>query len=430
MADFTFTPISNSNGPYKLFVESSINDAGTVAFEGIQSYCESIGGDCLQVGTTTPPAAIFTGNGNGSTTTIIDKSSYGGFSGYNSATFFAPSINNAGTTAFAASVYNSGQLVVPGPTAVLSGSGGPINTVAYSSQPFSFALVNPNGNPNDFSNYGAAGNFVTAAIINNAGTVAYVKGQNGETGIYSTTRGGATTTIADTSGPLSNFYNGGFFVTRNANPFSAYTLPDINDQGTVAFNATLDTGGRGIFTGNGQQTTKIADTSEGFTYFSSPSINDSGTLAFNAGLNTGDSAIFASTDGKLTTIADTSGSFSSFRSDVAINELGKVAFLADLDNNSRGLFTGSKDLGFKEVIAVGDTLGGSTVTQLRISRNGLNDAGQIAFDAVLADGSQSIFRAEPVPEPSDGIISVLALAIFSMVGYRWRRRIRFAKHTR
>ena len=105
MADFTFTPISNSSGFYKLFVESSINDAGTVTFEGIQGYCTSIGGDCLQVGTTTPPGAIFTSNGNGSTTTIIDKSTDGGFSGYNSATFFAPSINNAGTTAFAASAY-------------------------------------------------------------------------------------------------------------------------------------------------------------------------------------------------------------------------------------------------------------------------------------------------------------------------------------
>ena len=138
---------------------------------------------------------------------------------------------------------------MPGPTAALSGSGGPINTVAYSSQPFSFALVNPNGDPNDFSNYGAAGNFVTAAVNNNAGTVAYVKGQNGETGIYTTNKSGATTTIADTSGPLSNFFNGGLFVTRNVNPFSAYTLPDINDQGTVAFNASFDTGGKGIFTG-------------------------------------------------------------------------------------------------------------------------------------------------------------------------------------
>ena len=183
--------------------------------------------------------------------------------------------------------------------------------------------------------------------------------------------------------------------------------------------------------GNGQQTTKVADTSEGFTYFSSPSINDSGTVAFNAGLNTGGSAIFTSSSGLLTAIADTNnGYFKSFNSDVAINQQGAVAFLADLDNQGSGLFTGSKDLGYKEVIAVGDALGGSTVSQLRISRNGINDAGQIAFDAVLADGSQRIFRAEPVPEPGDGIISVLALAIFGTVSYRWRRRIRFAKHNR
>lgn len=429
MADFNFTQISNNNGFYNLFVESSINDAGTVTFEAIERTCESIGGDCLQIGTTTPPAAIFTGNGDGSTTFIVDRSSYGGFSGYNSAVFFSPSTNNAGTTVLAASAYNSGQLIVPGPTAVLSGSGGgSTNTVAYSSTPFSITLVDPNV-PFDVNNLAATGEFVSAPTINNAGTVAFVAGQNGETGIYSTSSGGAIT-IADTSGPLSNFYVGGLYVTRNANPFSAYTLPTINDSGTVAFNAGLDTGGRGIFTGSGGDLTTIADTTSGrFTYFSSPTLNDSGTVAFNAGLTTGGSSIFTSSDGNLTTIADTSGSFNSFISDVAINEPGNVAFLADLDNGTTGIFTGS-DSGFNEVIAVGDTLGGSTVTQLRISRNGLNDAGQIAFDAVLADGTQRVFRADPIAVPESGSSALFALAILGMVGIRWRRRMQFAKHAR
>lgn len=425
MADFNFTQISDSNGLYPRYGNPSINDAGTLTFEGFPGFCNAIGGDCLQTGTNAPPAAILTGNGNGPNTTIINRSIYPGFSGYDSGVFFSASTNNSGTTVLAASGFNYGQLAASGPSAVITVNDGQINNAAYSSDPFRITLVNFNG-PFDNSNLAATGNFASAPGINNAGTVAYVAGQNDgqnqTTTLFTQTSDGDITPIADTSGFLSNFYLGGLNVQRGQGPFASYTLPSINDEGTVAFNAGLDTGGSAIFTGSGGQLTTIADTNSGFTYLSAPTLNDSETVAFNGGF-AGGSGVFTSSNGQITTIAETSGIFSDFRSDVALNELGQVTFLADLDNGRTAIFTGS-DSGLNEVIAVGDSLGGSTVTQLFISHDGLNDAGQVAFDAVLADGSQRVFRADPIAVPESNGSALFALAILGIVGLRWGRQKR------
>lgn len=66
----------------------------------------------------------------------------------------------------------------------------------------------------------------------------------------------AITLIADTSGPFSSF---GADLSNAG--------PGINDRGTVAFRANLDTGGSGIFTGSGGPLTTIADTSGSFRSF-------------------------------------------------------------------------------------------------------------------------------------------------------------------
>ncbi|WP_189525066.1 DUF7453 family protein [Nostoc sp. 'Peltigera membranacea cyanobiont' 232] len=91
----------------------------------------------------------------------------------------------------------------------------------------------------------------------------------------------------------------------------------------------------------------------------------------------------------------------------------RVAFLANLSTGGEGIFTGA-DISQDKVIATGDTLLGSTVTQLGFSSQGLNNSGQIAFYATLADGISGIFRADPqtiqsqlVPESTNtwGIIT-------------------------
>jgi hypothetical protein len=152
----------------------------------------------------------------------------------------------------------------------------------------------------------------------------------------------------------------------------------------VAFQAVLDTGGVGIFTGSGGATTSIVDSSGLFSFFGGPAINDEGTVAFLANLNTG----------------------------------------------GEGIFTGSGSVTNK-VIATGDTLFGSTVTQLFFYNEGLNNTGQLAFFARLADGTSGIFRADPestsepqpVPEPTSAL-GLLAVGLLGVGMWRKRQQLR------
>jgi hypothetical protein len=114
----------------------------------------------------------------------------------------------------------------------------------------------------------------------------------------------------------------------------------INDQGTVAFKADVyqsdsyyDDLSRGIFTGNGTRdddgefiTNTITDSNGAFNSFSHPSINNSGTVAFSAVLDTGSSGVFTGNGTTTTTIADSSGAFNSFFRTPSINDFGTVAF--------------------------------------------------------------------------------------------------------
>ena len=64
----------------------------------------------------------------------------------------------------------------------------------------------------------------------------------------------------------------------------------------------------------------------------------------------------------------------------------------------------------------GDALFGSTVTDLQFYSTGLNNRGQVAFRAALADGTLGIYRADPwqaVPEPST--LAVAFSAVICMI---------------
>ncbi len=168
-------------------------------------------------------------------------------------------------------------------------------------------------------------------------------------------------------------------------PFSSIT--DVaNNTGEVTFAATRRSDNTSaIFTSRGGEPTSIVENPA-----SALGVNDNGDVA----LSSGDAIrLLDRASGLLTTIADTSGSFNSL-STPAINNDREVAFTATLNSGEKGIFTGADPVEDK-VVATGDTLEGSTVTDLNFLRSGLNNNGQIAFYAHLADGTQGIFRAEP-----------------------------------
>jgi purine-nucleoside phosphorylase len=68
--------------------------------------------------------------------------------------------------------------------------------------------------------------------------------------------------------------------------------------------------------------------------------------------------------------------------------------MALLDNGGLGIFTGP-DVVKDKVIVTGDPRAESSVSDTLLSRQSLNNNGQIAFQVTLADGRMVIVRAEP-----------------------------------
>jgi hypothetical protein len=208
--------------------------------------------------------------------------------------------------------------------------------------------------------------------------------------------------------------NGGIYaaqgssLTRISNHSAPFAYPVINNHGTVAFFAYSNEG-TSIVTGNGGPLTPIVrDKTDAFPAFvleptGTLAFNDNGTVAFISYLKGGKIGIVKADGGTFSTLAENTGAFDRF-STVALNNKGQVAFQAHMrgpnpDRPVTGIFAGPDPVADK-VLAVGDPLFNSTVTQLALWRDGLNDLGQIAFLATLADGRQVIGRTTLADPPA------------------------------
>ena len=308
---------------------------------------------------------ILTGSG-GPLTTIAEVSSIAG----------SPAINNAGTVAFTTQT-------IAGDRYIVTGSGGGLTTVIDSSGTL-FGFGQPR--------------------INDGGLVAFQASGTppggGATGPFYTIINGTVTTIGQSG-------------ARSGSDFS------MNNAGT-----TIASNGSEIFSSTGTATITIADLTGMFSGFSAPPwINDNGTVALLASLDKGGEGVFTIGAGGITMIADNSGGISTFAAGPSINNLGEVAFIAHLRTGGDGIFTGP-DLLADKVIQTGDSLFGSEVTSLSFQRPSLNDLGQVAFFATRFNGSSGIFRADPVssvPAPSTWLLFGSGLAGLTGLAY-WQRK--------
>lgn len=368
---YTFTKIADTtSGSYSSFlgIPPAINNKGTVVFFA------KLDGE---------REGVFTGNGT-TTTTIADTSGvFSSFSSY-------PSINDAGTVAFAASLNDGIDGEIPSSVGIFTSNGTTVNTIT---------TIRPQG-------FNSKYDYISLDFpsINNAGALAFRQKTN------------YTNTILTNDGiTLDQVVIGQELIQ-----------PIINDAGTVTYidNNTAGNGESTIVANDGTNKTVIGDTTgvprmSNFIKIGSTeggfSLNNKGTVAFytvtygSTGFGVGN-GIFTSNGTTRTTIADISGPFSSL-STPWINDAGTVVFLASLNQGGQGIFTGPDSLSNK-VISTGDSLFGSTVTSLSFGRGskGLNNSGQITFLAQLANGTSGIFRADPDAPPIPNPISQLALA--------------------
>ena len=368
---YTFTRVADSAedgfSPFS-FECSAINNHGDIAFRTARAPRR--GSQLIQ--------GIYRANADGSRLTTITEVGDGfDFLGQ------IPSINDLGEVSFALRDFTQRGPNFLETQSIMRGDGRkPPVTIATTEEQFN--------------------NFGFEPTVNNGGVVA-LKAQldtfdqfNLDQGLFSGEDGKRST--------LTTYY---LSSTSRFSEFGSLSRPSINDLGGIAFEAPLDgesTSGIFVTQGTGFETIAAPDPN---VNVGRPNLNDAGIVAFHRFFNdrAGEELV---TGSPLTVVADTSGPFQSFGftfvgfTPPALNNNGDVAFFADLDSGGSGIFVGPDPV-TDRVIGTGDTLDGSTVTNLRFCDEGLNDSGQLAFQATFNDPSVpegvrvAVYRATPVP---------------------------------
>jgi len=178
----------------------------------------------------------------------------------------------------------------------------------------------------------------------------------------------------------------------------------LNNHGEVAFST-----GRKVYVSDGRTTTLLTDGDKEYFLFSRPVINDHGMVIVQTASEPQEDRIVkhlvAIVDGDIHVLVSTQTRFQDLVSSHALNNDGHVIFSAVLDSGITGLFAGPNPE-TDAVIQQGDSLFGSIIIEGPVfSNRGFNDAGQIAFYARLADGTEGIYRADPNFPPSPGILT-------------------------
>jgi len=215
-------------------------------------------------------------------------------------------------------------------------------------------------------------------------------------------------------------------------------VPDINDAGQLAFFADIDFPSSPcdeafMRTEPGGAVVIALGTDTPCSFSSSGvvplALNEAGSVAYAP-------RIFDPIDGQIeTAFVDATKVWderipgfgnSASVSDIALSDSGTPAFRLDSTSGS-GIYTGADPVADK-VLAAGDALCGSTVTEIDFHRYGIDGSGRLALFVALADARRLIVRADPssgaggaciaVPEPSGCLAATAALFALARVARR------------
>jgi hypothetical protein len=368
---YTFTKVADSAAdgfdPFS-FGCSSINNQADIAFRA---------GRLAPDGFNTVPG-IYRINADGSLTTIAENAKRFNFIGFN------PSMNDAGQVSFAARIDGGNK---DDTESILRGEGKKLITIASTEGQFNF--------------------FGFDTSISNSGEVAFRAERDAEfdfdEGLFSG---------EGKKSPITTHYLNSSDITLDGSPArfgGRDSRPSINNLGNIVFDESVQPDfDSGIFAGQEGIFNTITQPDPNI-FVEDPVLNDSGTAAFKRSFFDEVNQVFVEeivtgNGGALTTIADTQGDFSSFGfRPPSLNNTGKVAFLASLDDFfTNGIFIGP-DAVLDRVIATGEMLDGAAVTNLVFCEEGLNDSNQLSFLATFEDSNVpegvriGVYRATPIP---------------------------------
>lgn len=379
-------------GTFTTFSSPLLNESGLVGFSGTNG-----------VSITTPnlptlkKTGIYTGTGGAPRTlTTIAATGQTGPSLTGAITEFigSPALGDSGTAAFKASVSDANDLTFTDPTGIYTGTGGGTATTMNATTIASTTTTAPIG--------GLFTAFTGSVIQNNVGMTAFSGTSSGGDAIY--TRLGASTTAIAATGQAAPVIGGNF---------SSFGGLALNDQSTVAFTGFSDNGARAIYTGSGGTLSVMASSLQAapgltgnFNAFFDTLLSNTGLVAFR-GQAAGGQGIYIAPGGVAQAVVTTGqaapnigGTFSGF-SRVALNDLGVVGFIGTSNNGARGIYLGDGQE-FITAAYIGQPVGGSTISSVTFvggaDRGGssqMNNNGQIAYAATLANGNTSVLLFTP-----------------------------------
>jgi hypothetical protein len=329
--------VPDGNGRYSNFEDIALNDLGQVAWRGFLT--NTLGGS-------TDNQGVFRGDGNlGSTTEIVRR---GEAAPDGNGTFFAfdsVGLSSGGQVAF-------GAFLSPNSNShrgIFRGVGGSVTQIART------GYAAPGGGTFDFLQH---------PTINDAGQVAFEAFMTGTSDSFGIFRGNGETL---TNSPLVQIVRRNQAAPDGNGSFSIMNIIGMNSSGQVGFTGQFSgtSGGEndnfGLYRGSGGAITQIAREGQ--------------------------------------SVPDGNGVISGFGS-YELNNAGAMAFQGFLIGTSggttddRGLYV-SDGTDLLEAIREGDSVLGSTVTDIRLADGGFNNHGQVAYSATLANGSQVVQRWTP-----------------------------------
>ena len=176
-------------------------------------------------------------------------------------------------------------------------------------------------------------------------------------------------------------------------PLSFFTTSSMNDNDVVVFLGQSTAGRTGIYRHSDTPLIETGDSTSLGTIgigLHRPVINNAGRVAFTGSTPTV-SGVFSTLDGVNVTHL---GSGVDGTAAISLNDAGVVAF-RKTSGGSNGIFLGRPGAPDRKLIDVGDPLHDSTIQSAFMWEEALNNVGQVAFVAQLANGRRGVYRADP-----------------------------------
>jgi hypothetical protein len=258
--------------------------------------------------------------------------------------------------------------------------------------------------PGGTGNFTSFGGTFGSPVLSGASVAFGAAGSGTQGGIYRWT-GGTITVVANTSTPQPG----------GAGALEILSGPAI-DGSRVAFFGSRPIGGgafrTGLYISDGttlsiaaDSTTPIPGGSGNFVTFGSPSLTGQ-TVVFIGQDSMGNDGVYASTGGQVTRLYDMNtpapngvGNFTAFGTEVSVDG-ANVAFFGVDSAGTPGIFASFGGTLIK-IIDSNMMLDGQTINPLSLGLSTYQLSGnQVAFYALLGDGTFGVYTATVVPEPS------------------------------